>query len=41
MLLVAVRGAYIDERVHSYMPLHIICGQKPEDSISMGTEMVG
>lgn len=28
--LVAVRKAYMDAWVHSHMPLHIICAQKPE-----------
>ncbi|TVY35701.1 Secondary metabolism regulator [Lachnellula subtilissima] len=28
--LVEVRKAYMDGSVHSHMPLHIICGQKPE-----------
>lgn len=28
--LVEVRKAYMDNWVHSHMPLHIICGQKPE-----------
>ncbi|KAH9203451.1 S-adenosyl-L-methionine-dependent methyltransferase [Leptodontidium sp. 2 PMI_412] len=41
MLLVEVREAYMDEWVHSYMPLHIIYGQKPEEGIGMGTEMAG
>jgi len=36
--LVDVRRAYMDERIHSYMPLHIICGQKPE-GMSVGIEM--
>ena len=34
--LVEVRRAYMDEWVHSYMPLHIICGQKPEEGMSVG-----
>jgi hypothetical protein len=28
--LVEVRKAYMEGWVHSHMPLHIICGQKPE-----------
>jgi len=28
--LVEVRKAYMDDWVHSHMPLYIICGQKPE-----------
>ena len=28
--LVEVRKAYMEGRVHSHMPLHVICGQKPE-----------
>jgi hypothetical protein len=31
--LVEVRKAYMDGWVHSHMPLHIICGQKPEESV--------
>lgn len=31
------RKAYLDERIH--IPLHIICGQKSEEGMSMGTEM--
>jgi len=29
--LIEVRKAYMEGWVHSHMPLHIICGQKPED----------
>lgn len=29
--LIEVRKAYMDAWVHSHMPLHIICGQKPDD----------
>ena len=29
VFLVEVRKAYMDSWVHSHMPLHIICGQKP------------
>jgi hypothetical protein len=36
MRLVDVRRAYMDEWVHSYMPLHITCGQKPKEDISVG-----
>jgi hypothetical protein len=36
MRLVDVRRAYMDEWVHSYMPLHIICGRKPEEGMSVG-----
>ncbi|PMD58868.1 S-adenosyl-L-methionine-dependent methyltransferase [Hyaloscypha bicolor E] len=36
MRLVEVRRAYMDEWVHSYMPLYIICGQKPEEGMSLG-----
>jgi hypothetical protein len=32
MQLVEVRRAYMDEWVHSYMPLYIVCGQKPEEA---------
>jgi hypothetical protein len=35
MGLVDVRRAYMDERVHSSMPLYIICGQKPEEGMSV------
>ena len=28
--LVEVRKAYMEAHVHSHMPLHVICGQKPE-----------
>jgi hypothetical protein len=31
--LVQVRKAYMDTWVHSHMPLHIICGQKPEEGL--------
>ncbi|KAH8650253.1 methyltransferase domain-containing protein [Tricladium varicosporioides] len=31
MQLVKVRNAYMDEQVHSYMLLHVIYGQKPEE----------
>jgi hypothetical protein len=31
--LVQVRKAYMDGWVHSHMPLHIICGQKPEEGV--------
>lgn len=41
MLLVEVREAYMDEGVHSYMPLYIVYGQKPEEGTGMGTEMAG
>ena len=41
MLLVDVRKAYMDERIHNYMPLHIICGQKYKEGMGMGTEMAG
>lgn len=30
--LVQVRKAYLEGWVHSHMPLHIICGQKPESA---------
>jgi hypothetical protein len=36
MRLVDVRRAYMDEWVHSYMPLHIIYGQKPKEGMSVG-----
>jgi hypothetical protein len=29
--LVGVRKAYLEGGIHGYMPLHIICGQKPEE----------
>ena len=29
VFLVEVRKAYMDSWVHSHMPLHIVCGQKP------------
>jgi hypothetical protein len=32
--LVEVRKAYMDEWVHSHMPLHIICGQKPGPGVT-------
>lgn len=32
--LVNVRRAYYDKSVHSHMPLHIICGQKPEAGVN-------
>ena len=28
--LVHIRKAYMDQSVHAHMPLHVICGQKPE-----------
>lgn len=28
--LVEIRRSFLDERVHSLMPLHIICGQRPK-----------
>jgi hypothetical protein len=31
--LAEVRMAYMDGWVHSHMPLHIICGQKPEEGV--------
>ena len=31
--LVQVRNAYMDGWCHSHMPLHIICGQKPEQGV--------
>jgi len=34
--LVKVRQAYMEGRVHSYMPLHIICGQKPPGGAVQG-----
>jgi hypothetical protein len=33
MRLADVRGAYMDEGVHSYMPLYITSGQKPEEGM--------
>jgi len=30
VFIVGVRKAYMEGAVHSHMPLHIICGQKPE-----------
>ena len=38
MLLVDVRKAYMDERICSHMPLYIICGQKSEEGIGLGTK---
>jgi hypothetical protein len=32
--LVEVRKAYMDGWVHSHMPLHIICGQKPGPGVT-------
>jgi hypothetical protein len=40
MRLVEVRRAYMDERVHIYMPLYIIYGQKPKDGVGMGIGMI-
>jgi len=34
--LVQVRKAYMDDSIHSHMPLHIICGQKPEEGVIYG-----
>jgi len=36
MRLVDVRRAYMDERIHSYMPLYIIYRQKPKEGVGMG-----
>jgi hypothetical protein len=38
-LPVDVRREYMDERTYSYMSLYIICGQKPEEGMSVGIEM--
>jgi hypothetical protein len=40
MRLVDVRRAYMDERVHSYMPLYIIYGQKPKEGVGMGIGII-
>ena len=34
--LVKVRQGYLEGRVHSHMPLHIICAQKPEEVVVQG-----
>jgi hypothetical protein len=31
--LATAKTAYMDSSVHSHMPLHIICGQKPEEGV--------
>lgn len=33
------RKAYIDERIHSHMPLYIICEQKSEEVMGIDKEM--
>ncbi|KAH8591880.1 S-adenosyl-L-methionine-dependent methyltransferase [Bisporella sp. PMI_857] len=33
--LIEVRKAYMDSHVHSHMPLHIICGQKPGPGVEV------
>ena len=32
-LLVEVAAAYLEGNVHSHMPLHIVCGQKPGEGV--------
>lgn len=38
--LVQVRKAYMDGCVHSHMPLHFICGQKPEEGVDYSQEAI-
>jgi hypothetical protein len=39
--LVEVKKGYMDEWVHSYMPLYVIYGQKPGEGMGMGTGLAG
>lgn len=41
MRLGEVRKAYMDEWVHSHMPLYVIYGQKPGEGTGMGTGLAG
>ena len=39
--LVELRKAYMDEWVHSHMPLYVIYGQKPREGRGRGTGLAG
>lgn len=40
VFLAQVRKGYMEDWVHSHMPLHIICAQKPEDGVDYSRQDV-